>query len=162
MIECGGTLDLSRVFPVDGRVRVYVLDSHRPYNLENVFVSTSVRGAPHLCLLLLVPLSTCTLMPAPLALQVFVVDDPAAYQGLRALAAPYTAELGRPDGSSDEEDDEEDDDDDDAVGRRQAVALGGGPMTLTQSGAHRATRRTAAVHADPLYPPNDPAAGHAM
>ena len=36
MINCGGTVDLKEFFNLDQSVSIYVLDSHRPYHLNNV------------------------------------------------------------------------------------------------------------------------------
>ena len=43
MIECGGTVDLTRMLTVGPNVTIYVVDSHRPYNLVNVYVAKHVR-----------------------------------------------------------------------------------------------------------------------
>ena len=45
MIECGGTVDLTRMLTVGPNVTIYVVDSHRPYNLVNIYVAKHVRTA---------------------------------------------------------------------------------------------------------------------
>ncbi|KRZ30221.1 Cell division control protein 45 -like protein [Trichinella pseudospiralis] len=41
-INCGGTIDISELLQLSKDITVFVLDSHRPFNLENVY-STNVR-----------------------------------------------------------------------------------------------------------------------
>lgn len=43
MLNCGGIVDLSDIFPdVSSAVTFYVVDSHRPLNLENVYSESQV------------------------------------------------------------------------------------------------------------------------
>lgn len=37
MIDCGGTVDLAELLSISPEMMIYLLDSHRPYNLHNVF-----------------------------------------------------------------------------------------------------------------------------
>lgn len=42
MLNCGGLVDLSEFFTLSPEVTLYVIDSHRPHNLHNVFGSGQV------------------------------------------------------------------------------------------------------------------------
>lgn len=37
MIDCGATVDLGELLSVSPDMMVYLIDSHRPYNLGNIF-----------------------------------------------------------------------------------------------------------------------------
>ena len=43
LIECGATVDLTAIFPVRDDLHVFVIDSHRPFSLENIALSPNVK-----------------------------------------------------------------------------------------------------------------------
>ncbi|KAI9294548.1 CDC45-like protein [Neoconidiobolus thromboides FSU 785] len=43
LINCGGGLDIYRIFETSKDIQVYIFDSHRPYNLHNVYNYTSIK-----------------------------------------------------------------------------------------------------------------------
>ncbi len=44
-IDCGATVDLAELLSVSPEMLIYLLDSHRPYSLYNVFNNSQVRAA---------------------------------------------------------------------------------------------------------------------
>lgn len=42
MIDCGGTTELLELVSLSPEMIIYVLDSHRPYSLRNIFDNTQV------------------------------------------------------------------------------------------------------------------------
>ena len=43
LIGCGGTVDLEEFFNCHQQIKIYVLDNHRPYNLENIWWNKQVK-----------------------------------------------------------------------------------------------------------------------
>lgn len=43
MINCGGTLDLVELLRPDESVVFFILDSHRPYDLTNIYSESQIR-----------------------------------------------------------------------------------------------------------------------
>jgi len=43
MINCGGTLDLVEILQPDESVVFFILDSHRPYDLCNIYSENQIR-----------------------------------------------------------------------------------------------------------------------
>lgn len=43
MINCGGTLDLVELLQPDESVVFFILDSHRPYDLCNIYSESQIR-----------------------------------------------------------------------------------------------------------------------
>jgi hypothetical protein len=41
MINCGGLADITQCFTLNSLTKVYIIDSHRPLNLENMHVTNT-------------------------------------------------------------------------------------------------------------------------
>jgi len=42
MINCGGLVDLTEFLSLTDILTVYIIDSHRPYNLSNIYSTNQV------------------------------------------------------------------------------------------------------------------------
>ena len=125
MIECGGSIELASVLTPSANVRVYVFDSHRPYNLSNVFATDWVRSlrarAPDASTRAPATPATLpathahrhTVLECLAARQVYVMDDGDIAERMQALETLYRMKLNEPE--DDDDQDEDDDEDDDGV-----------------------------------------------